>query len=355
MAFFVFPIIAILFTIPYIIREYRKYGSILFLKTLIVYSFILYIITCYFLVILPLPTTEEANKLNTPIMQLIPFHCIYDFIKESGFVVARINTYLPAILHSSFYNILFNILLFIPFGIYVRYYFKQKFRKCILYSFLLSLFFELTQLSGLYGIYQRPYRLFDVDDLMTNTLGGFIGYVITPLIYFILPTRERLDQESMKKGYKVSYFRRFIALIIDFITIYLLYLFSQFHISYTIVYICYFLFIPFMSNGYTLGQWTVKIKIISQNQTPLKFYQILIRNGILYLLLIPSPFIITHFLSIILDHSLFMLLPILFVLFLGTWIYFFHILICILSKKTILFYERYSHTQLKSVIYSVLS
>ncbi|MGE9575057.1 VanZ family protein, partial [Escherichia coli] len=59
----------------------------------------------------------------------------------------------------------FNVLLLIPFGIYLRYYFRLSFMKTMIASFCLSLFFELTQLSGLYFIYPRPYRLFDVNDL----------------------------------------------------------------------------------------------------------------------------------------------------------------------------------------------
>ena len=38
----VFPLIAGFFTLPYLLHEYRKYGAILFLRTLMVYSFILY-------------------------------------------------------------------------------------------------------------------------------------------------------------------------------------------------------------------------------------------------------------------------------------------------------------------------
>ena len=33
-----------------------------------------------------------------------------------------------------------------------------------IFSFLLSLFFEVTQLTGLYFLYPGSYRLFDVDD-----------------------------------------------------------------------------------------------------------------------------------------------------------------------------------------------
>lgn len=71
--------------------------------------------------------------------------------------------------------------------------------KTMIASFCLSLFFELTQLSGLYFIYPRPYRLFDVNDLVTNTLGGIIGFVVTPLFTFMLPTRRRMDELSYEK------------------------------------------------------------------------------------------------------------------------------------------------------------
>ena len=55
------------------------------------------------------------------------------------------------------------------------------------YTFLLSLFFELTQLTGLNFIYPRQYRLFDVDNLMINTLGGILGYFIMNKLKVLLP------------------------------------------------------------------------------------------------------------------------------------------------------------------------
>lgn len=67
-------------------------------------------------------------------------------------------------------------------------------------TFCLSLFFELTQLTGLYFIYPRSYRLFDVNDLLHNTLGGVFGYLMTPIFTFLLPTRAEIDEILTKKG-----------------------------------------------------------------------------------------------------------------------------------------------------------
>lgn len=110
-----------------------------------------------------------------------------------------------------------NIVITFPFGVYLSYYFKAKWKKVLLFTFLLSLFFEITQLTGLYGIYNHPYRLFDVDDLLLNTFGGMVGYLLSRYITFFLPSREALDRASLKKGETVSYLRRGFAMIIDFL------------------------------------------------------------------------------------------------------------------------------------------
>ena len=81
-AFLLFPFVAFLITIPFMLIEYHKYGSINKLRVLSIYSFILYLMTIYFLVILPLPSKEYVSSLTTPKYQLIPFKFVYDFIKE---------------------------------------------------------------------------------------------------------------------------------------------------------------------------------------------------------------------------------------------------------------------------------
>ena len=46
-----FPFLAFLLTLPYMILNYRKYGSVNKLRVLIFYSFMLYLMTVYLLVI----------------------------------------------------------------------------------------------------------------------------------------------------------------------------------------------------------------------------------------------------------------------------------------------------------------
>ena len=44
----VFPFIAAVFTMPYAIYQYNRYGSVSKLRTLIIYSFILYMLIAFF-------------------------------------------------------------------------------------------------------------------------------------------------------------------------------------------------------------------------------------------------------------------------------------------------------------------
>ena len=120
------------------------------------------------------------------------------------------------------FKVLVNLFLMVPFGIFLRYYFKCNLKKTVLFTFLLSLFFELTQLTGLYFIYPNAYRLFDVDDLIVNTLGGMFGYILTPLFTKLLPSKEELDLKSYKKGFKVSSTKRIITFMIDIVLLLLI-------------------------------------------------------------------------------------------------------------------------------------
>ena len=70
-------------------------------------------------------------------------------------------------------NIFGNIIAFIPFGIYLPYTSESKlgFISTFLYTFSLSLTIELVQLITKVGSC-------DVDDIILNTLGGVIGYIL---------------------------------------------------------------------------------------------------------------------------------------------------------------------------------
>lgn len=192
-----FPILALLITAPFLIYYYRKYGQLGKLRSVILYSFVFYLLSAYYLVILPLPSIDTVAQMTGQRYELHLFQSWHNFMNQTVLQINQPSTYLPAMKQSVFLEPVFNIILLFPFGVYCRYYFKLSFWKTIFASFCLSLFFELTQLSGLYFIYPRPYRLFDVNDLLHNTIGGTLGFICAPLFTFFLPTRNELIQNLL--------------------------------------------------------------------------------------------------------------------------------------------------------------
>ncbi|MDR2493545.1 MAG: VanZ family protein [Coriobacteriales bacterium] len=214
-----FALIALLFTIPFVFVQYIRYGSVSKWRAVVLFSFCYYLLAAFYLVILPLPDPAQTSGWVSPTMQLMPFRFVSDIAAESTLVISDYHSYLPALTQSVIVEPLFNILLTVPFGVYLQYYFRRSFLVTLLLTVALTLFFELTQLSGLYGIYPRPYRLFDVDDLLLNTLGGVLGWLAARRALVFLPTREQIDRKNVEKSAKVGYIRRLFALLIDYLVV----------------------------------------------------------------------------------------------------------------------------------------
>lgn len=149
---------------------------------------VLYLLCILSLVFFPLPSFEEAKELTGYHGRFYFGAFIKDIYNDKSVV--------------SVFQVLFNIAMTVPFGMYLSYRAGLKKADVIFLSLLLSLFFELGQLTGLFFIFKGSYRLFDFDDLMFNTLGGFTGYVLmTKLSKFVRPIS---DFESKKVERKLA-------------------------------------------------------------------------------------------------------------------------------------------------------
>ena len=349
-AILIFPLIAFLFTLPFILHQYHKYGAIHKFRTLIIYSFILYMITIYFLVILPLPSISDVTKPDK-IMNLIPFSFVDDFINKSSFIINDPSTYLTALSSSAFYVAAFNILMTIPFGMYLRYYFKFSFKKVFFFSFCLSLFFELTQLSGLYFIYPYPYRLFDVDDLILNTLGGVLGYFIMGIVDNFLPTRDEIDKQAKELGKTVSGLRRITLFFLD---MFIFVIFTIFVSIFTkkaiyISFVIYYVLIPYFKNNQTLGGKFLNVKLEFPNK---KLIRLTLRIIFIYVYY----FILVYFLGIgsiatisYLNLNTFISFILYVLVLLGIFTFYLTNIIIILKEKTI-FYDKLFKVTYESTI-----
>lgn len=143
--------LAFIFTIGLFIRAKRKSVSYTVFHYLLFGSFVVYVSAVLHLVFFPIATNSNLAPWYTSI------------------------NYIP-IITIDFRSFMLNVLMFLPLGIYMPL-FHPKFtqlKKVILYGFLFSLVIELTQVIVHIGL--KDGRISDVNDLLANTLGAFIGF-----------------------------------------------------------------------------------------------------------------------------------------------------------------------------------
>ena len=293
-AFITFLVLSQLITIPLLIRRYNKDGAMTFWKVAMEYSFIFYILSAFFLTLLPLPSKDLVAALTGPRSQLIPFQFITDIMHKSGLIMSQPHTYLAALRSPVFLQVIFNVIMLIPFGIYLRHYFRKPIKTVLIYSFLLSLLFEITQLTGIYGYYARSYRLFDVDDLILNTLGGIIGFYISPLVMYLFPSRDEIDRRVIIKSKEIPFLRRAIAYgmdatIIKFILDLLLTNKTNDYYIIHLLMIITLSCIYYVTNGLSLGMRLMKLRITSNTTNKMKLSNSIFRlsSFILFFNIIP--------------------------------------------------------------------
>ncbi|MYV05326.1 MULTISPECIES: VanZ family protein [Furfurilactobacillus] len=295
-AVILFPLLAIAMAVPLFAYHYHRYGAISRWQVFVNYSFYFYLLCAYFLIILPLPSRASVAALTTPTHNFHPLLVYYTF-KATGFSLHNAATWIPTLHTAGFQQPFFNIMLTIPFGFYLHYYFKRGFFTTIVLSFCLSLFFEVTQLTGLYGLYVRPYRLFDVDDLLLNTTGGFIGWLGAPLFSWLLPSKERIETANAKRAHQVGLLRRFTAFVIDMLfvgTFTGIFMIGGLAFDHDpnmwlllVLGLLLFVFIPQgLFKGTTIGLRAVYLQVKATNWRTASWLQVIIRNLVIYIPLI---------------------------------------------------------------------
>ncbi|MBQ8086041.1 MAG: VanZ family protein [Lachnospiraceae bacterium] len=84
-------------------------------------------------------------------------------------------------------NLFGNIIAFMPFGALIRWVLNKRVRwyQAIIYTFVFSLIVEVIQLVSKVGA-------FDVDDIILNTIGGLLGFIV---YYILLLINRRSERE----------------------------------------------------------------------------------------------------------------------------------------------------------------
>lgn len=148
----------------YLIKNKEK---ALFYKEMMSYLFIIYILCLFYVVTFHDVSWSESNF--TPFKEILRYN-----------IGSRL----------FFKNVIGNMVMFVPFGFFVSYFLKlEKAYSITFFTVITSVTIEITQL--LIG------RVFDVDDLILNFIGGIIGFGIYRLIHNI---KDKLPS-FLKKDY----------------------------------------------------------------------------------------------------------------------------------------------------------
>lgn len=280
-AFFITIILSFVLFIPWLIYTYRKYGYLSMSKTIIMLSFIFYFLSALCLVLLPFPSTRDTCSLqpaDTVHSNLRLFQFVEDILKDSGVVVTNPSTWLAITKQQAFFQAFFNFLLLMPFGVYLRYFLKERryWKRAFIISFLLTLFYEITQRTGIYGIFNCAYRLFDVDDLLLNSVGALLGFFLAPIVWALFPSHEEVEAKAaeIEKRDIVKPISILLALAIDLCIAQMIWLMIaaltgysgtfEFLVKITL-YMLLFGVMPSMLGGATLGMKVMRFTMVNKN------------------------------------------------------------------------------------------
>ena len=208
----VFPLLALIVMLPVAVVSYRRRGRAGGWTTLVFYCFLFYLLAALMQTIVPLPANPAeycAGQSYAASPQLRPFYFM-DVLQTRAQVSG---TWLNPALFST----ALNVVLLAPLSFFLRYLAGTRFLAATALGFGASLFCELTQLTGLWFIYPCAYRLFSVDDLILNTVGAALGWLVAGPLIRLLPD---LDPARDRRRYatRVTVSRRLLALLTDVVT-----------------------------------------------------------------------------------------------------------------------------------------
>jgi glycopeptide antibiotics resistance protein len=209
----VFPIVVLLVLLPVAVVSYRRRGRAGGWTTVVVYGFLFYLLAAFLQTIIPLPSDPArycATQTYASTPQLRPFYFVEVVSRR-----ARGHWSPNAMLHNpALWTTALNAVLLVPLGFFLRYLAGARFLAATAIGFGVSLLFELTQLTGLWFIYPCAYRLFSVDDLILNTAGAALGWLIAGPLSRLLPALDP-DRERRRYATRVTASRRLLALLAD--------------------------------------------------------------------------------------------------------------------------------------------
>ena len=106
-----------------------------------------------------------------------------------------------------------NIVLFVPMGLFLPLLYKKynKFKTVVITGILFSVSIELVQMFN--------WGASDINDVMTNTMGACLGYLIYSIISKILPDKLDRQLKSKKVNAFIEVFLLSVCIFVIMVTV----------------------------------------------------------------------------------------------------------------------------------------
>ncbi|MGH3862558.1 VanZ family protein [Actinokineospora sp.] len=216
LAFLGGTVLALLLVLPYVGWSYRRRGEFGLGHAILAFGLLVYALALWTYTLLPVPDTTPAwcaeNAVRHP--QLRPLQFLRDIRTD------QVGSGVGATLHNpAVQQFVFNVGLFVPLGMFGRLLFRRGSATVVGVAAAVSLFIEFTQLTAVWGLFECPYRLFDVDDLLANTAGGAVGFLLAPVLGVLPGKRVRQAPEVPRP---VTTRRRLFGMLLDLVAVVIL-------------------------------------------------------------------------------------------------------------------------------------
>ncbi|HEX8867890.1 MAG TPA: VanZ family protein [Lentzea sp.] len=212
--FLAFVGIGLMVLIPLVALHYWRFGRVEPRRAFVLYGLLLYGLVALALIFLPFPDREQVCQ-GDQMLSTVPFQWVTDMNNN---MAAYGRSGIVAMVRSqAFLQQLFNVVLFVPLGVVLRRAYGKGPLAVIAIGLGVSLAVEVVQYTGNFGYYPCPYRIADVDDLMSNTFGALLGWMVAP-VALVVPTVPSEEDSIAPRG-TVSVPRRLLGLIAELVLV----------------------------------------------------------------------------------------------------------------------------------------
>ncbi|MEV8437208.1 VanZ family protein [Actinosynnema sp. NPDC051121] len=201
--------VGVLVLLPLVALHYYRFGRVEPRRAVVLYGLLAYGLVALALIFLPFPSSLVCT--GERMLSTTPFQWVTDMRYN---MAANGRSGVGAVVTSTaFVQQAFNVALFVPLGVVLRKAYGRGPLAVLAIGLGISLAVEVVQYTGNLGTYPCPYRIADVDDLISNTTGSLLGWMIAP-VALVVPSVPDPDASTAPLD-TVTVPHRLLALLVD--------------------------------------------------------------------------------------------------------------------------------------------